>query len=141
MKSFTSSITFAALATILAFSAPAAAQQHGGHASGTAQGSQTGQHTMQGGQMMMGQSNDPAMKDYHAAMQKMHQDMMAKPMSGNPDRDFVMMMLPHHQGAINMAKAQMQHGKDAELKKMSEKMISAQEKEIAELNKWLAEHK
>ena len=134
--------TAASLAIALALSTSAAAQQHSGHsgASGTRQ-SGSGQHMMQGGQMMMGQSNDPAMRDYHAAMQKMHDDMMAKPMSGNPDRDFVMMMVPHHQAAINMAKAQLQHGNDPALKKMNEKMIKEQEKEITELNKWLAEHK
>ena len=129
------------LLAALAFSSPVLAQQHGGSGHSGTTGASQGGHMMQGGQMMMGQTNDPAMKDYHAAMQKMHQDMMAKPMSGNPDRDFVLMMVPHHQAAIDMAKAQMQHGKDPELKKMNEKMIKGQEKEIAELNKWLAEHK
>ena len=82
----------------------------------------------------------PAGKAYHDAMMKMDQDMM-KGMTGNPDRDFAMMMIPHHQGAIDMAKIQLQHGKDTELKKMAQEAITKQEKEIAELKRWLETHK
>jgi uncharacterized protein (DUF305 family) len=79
-----------------------------------------------------------ATPDFEAAMQKMHEQMMAHPMSGNADRDFAMHMIPHHQGAIDMARVQLEHGTDPELRKMAEKIISDQEKEIAQLKEWLA---
>lgn len=82
----------------------------------------------------------PAGKAYHDAMMKMDQDMM-KGMTGNPDRDFAMMMIPHHQGAIDMAKVLLQYGKDPELKKMAQETIPKQEKEIADLKRWLDTHK
>lgn len=82
----------------------------------------------------------PAGKAYHDAMMKMDQDMM-KGMTGNPDRDFALMMIPHHQGAIDMAKVLLQHGKDSELKKMAQETIPKQEKEISDLKRWLESHK
>ena len=77
---------------------------------------------------------------YMGVMSKMHEDMTAKPMSGDPDRDFAMMMIPHHQGAVDAAKVELQYGKDEELRKMAQKVVDAQQKEIAELQKWLKEH-
>ncbi len=85
-------------------------------------------------------SDTPAGKAYHDAMMKMDRDMM-KGMTGDPDKDFVMMMIPHHQGAIDMAKIVIQHGKDAELKKMAQEGIPKQEKEIADMKRWLDTHK
>ena len=61
--------------------------------------------------------------------------------TGNSDVDFVQGMVPHHQGAIDMAKVQLQHGKDPELRKMAQKIISDQEKEIAEMQAWLKKNK
>lgn len=71
--------------------------------------------------------------EMHAQMSKMNSDMTSAPMSGNPDLDFAMMMIPHHQGAIDMAKTQLKYGKDEKLRKMAQKIIDAQEKEIEEL--------
>jgi len=62
------------------------------------------------------------------------------PTSGNADKDFVTMMIPHHQGAIDMAKVELKFGKDTTLRAMAEKIIEAQEKEISEMNKWRAAH-
>lgn len=59
--------------------------------------------------------------------------------SGDADKDFAMMMVPHHEGAIDMAKLELQHGKDPQLRAMAEKIIAAQEAEIAELKKWQQE--
>ena len=50
------------------------------------------------------------------------------------------MMIPHHQAAIDMAKIEVQSGKDPMLKKMAEKMIKDQEKEVADLKEWLAKN-
>jgi uncharacterized protein (DUF305 family) len=46
-------------------------------------------------------------------------------------------MIPHHQGAIDMAKVELAHGKDAELRKMAQKIVDDQEKEIAQMQEWL----
>lgn len=73
------------------------------------------------------------------AMKKMEKD-MPKNHSGNTDVDFAKMMIPHHQAAIDMAKIELQSGKDPILKKMAEKMIKDQEKEVADLKEWLAKN-
>lgn len=78
----------------------------------------------------------PATKGYMDAMSKM-QSGMPKDHKGDPDTDFARMMIPHHQGAIDMAKVEIQYGKDPDLRKMAEKMVKDQEKEIADLQKWL----
>jgi len=70
---------------------------------------------------------------------KMHKDMMVK-MTGNADVDFVRGMIPHHQGAIDMAKIELQYGKDPEIRKLAEAVIKAQEAEIAEMNAWLSKN-
>ena len=59
------------------------------------------------------------------------------PMSGDPDKDFAMMMKMHHQKGVEMAEMELQHGKSAEMKAMAKKIIEAQKKEIAQLDKWL----
>ena len=70
---------------------------------------------------------------------KMHKDMTIK-MTGNADVDFVRGMIPHHQGAIDMAKIELQYGKDPEIRKLAEAVIKAQEAEIAEMNAWLSKN-
>ena len=74
------------------------------------------------------------------ANQKMMTAMQGMQPSGDPDRDFALMMIPHHQGAIDMAKVELEHGMDPGLKAMAEKIIADQEREIAELNDWLSKH-
>jgi uncharacterized protein (DUF305 family) len=78
-----------------------------------------------------------AMMDANQTMMTAMQGMQP---SGDPDRDFAMMMIPHHQGAIDMAKVELEHGMDPELKAMAEKIIADQEREIAELKNWLSKH-
>ena len=70
------------------------------------------------------------------AMTRMNRDMMMAP-SGNPDRDFAAMMIPHHQGAIDMAKVELQYGTDPELRQLATDIVAAQEKEIAQMKAWL----
>jgi uncharacterized protein (DUF305 family) len=69
----------------------------------------------------------------------MMQDMMM-PMSGDADKDFVMLMLRHHQGAVDMAQVELKYGRDPMLLDMAKKIVEAQEKEIAEMKKWQAEN-
>jgi len=81
----------------------------------------------------------PSTDGYKAAMDKMHADMMIE-YSGNADVDFVRGMIPHHQGAIDMAKVELANGKDPEIRKLAEGVIAAQEAEIAKMQDWLAAH-
>jgi uncharacterized protein (DUF305 family) len=94
----------------------------------------------------MGHSATPAAagdtastKAFKAANDKMHGGMNI-PFSGNADVDFVKGMVPHHQGAVEMAKIVLQHGKDPALKKLARDIIKAQDKEIALMQRWLAKN-
>ncbi|KQW31564.1 hypothetical protein ASE36_04810 [Rhizobium sp. Root274] len=83
--------------------------------------------------------DSPSSKAFAAANEKMHKD-MAVPLAGNADVDFVQGMIPHHQGAIDMAKIVLEHGKDPEIRKLAEDVIKAQEGEIAMMKAWLAKN-
>lgn len=74
------------------------------------------------------------------SMEKMNRDMMGAPMTGDPDRDLVTMMMPHHQGAIDMARIYLRDGKDPTIRKMAQKIIVDQEREIRDFKAWLAKH-
>ena len=76
---------------------------------------------------------------YQGAMEAMHHDMSIK-YTNNADIDFVRGMIPHHQGAVEMAKIQLKYGKDRELRKLSEEIIAAQKKEIEFMKKWQAKN-
>jgi uncharacterized protein (DUF305 family) len=78
----------------------------------------------------------PSTKAFEAANARMHKDMDIQ-FSGDADVDFFKGMIPHHQGAIDMAKVVLEHGKDPETKKMAQEIIAAQEKEIAFMREWL----
>jgi len=84
-------------------------------------------------------AHSPADKAFEKAMSKMHEGMMIN-YSGNADVDFVKGMIPHHQGAIDMAKVELRYGKDPEMRKLARGIISAQEKEIAGMKAWLKKH-
>ena len=64
-----------------------------------------------------------------AAMRKMMADMMIKP-SGDIDRDFVEMMVPHHQGAVDMAKTELEYGRNARLRRLARQIVATQQREI-----------
>ena len=76
---------------------------------------------------------------YVDAMDAMHGPMMDGVMADDPDTAFVRGMIPHHQGAIDMARIVQQHGDDPQTKAWAEQIIAAQEREIAEMEAWLKE--
>jgi uncharacterized protein (DUF305 family) len=71
-----------------------------------------------------------------AANEKMHRE-MALQFTGDADRDFAAAMIPHHQGAIDMARIVLEHGKDPAVRKLAQDVITAQEREIADMQAWL----
>lgn len=79
-----------------------------------------------------------AQADMKGMMKDNNEKMAAMQMSGNTDVDFAMMMRIHHQGAIQMAEMELKNGKDPQMRKMAEKIVAAQKKEIAEIDKFLA---
>ena len=91
--------------------------------------------SMDGKKMSMGS------KDMHESMMMGMKDMDAMSMTGDTDQDFAMMMKKHHQGAIDMAKIELKHGKDAELKDMAQKIVDSQQAEIKQFEQWQETHK
>lgn len=79
-------------------------------------------------------------KEYMAPMSgmgdAMHQGVMAK----DPDVAFAQGMLPHHQGAVEMAKVELKYGKDQEMRKLAESIITAQQSEMIQIKAWLQAH-
>jgi len=77
-------------------------------------------------------SSKPASELLEESMAIMSREMMRAPMSGDPDRDFVSMMIPHHQGAIDMAKVEVLYGKDPALRRLATGRVSPAGLRIAE---------
>lgn len=115
--------TFLAAAAVVALLAGGAAAQstHDGHTPAAAAG------------------EAPSTTALKAANEAMHRDMDIA-YTGDADIDFARGMIPHHEGAVAMARAELAHGKDPALRELAEAIIAAQEKEIAFLKAWLAEH-
>jgi len=77
-----------------------------------------------------GASNEaPFLEENNAAMTRMMDGMSARP-TGDVDRDFVAMMVPHHQGAIDMAQAELRHGHNEQLRRIAQEIVVEQQREI-----------
>lgn len=89
------------------------------------------------GMNMSDGTSSESTKGFQTAMDDMMKGMMTKP-TGKPDLDFMQGMIPHHQGAIDMAKVVLQFGKDADVKTLAENVVEAQDAEIGMMKDWLA---
>ena len=74
----------------------------------------------------------------HAGMEKMMHDMHITPASGSADVDFLAMMIPHHAGAVDMARLVLQHGRDPATRQLAEDIIAGQTIEIESMTRRLA---
>jgi uncharacterized protein (DUF305 family) len=127
-------------ALILGFAGPVCAQaQYGGH--DAMKGGAVAQADMQ--KMMQDAAPKPddtaSTKDFKAADTAMIRNMQV-PYTGDPDVDFRTHMIPHHEGAVEMARVALKHVKDPETTAMAQKIIADQMKEIVEMKVWLKAH-
>ena len=90
---------------------------------------------------MMSQAQTPGDRALMQSMMTTHSGMMGMRLTGNTDRDFVAMMIPHHQAAVQMAQAELHYGSDPQIKALATSIVAAQQKEIAQMQAWQASHK
>ena len=81
----------------------------------------------------------PSTQAYQAAMHTMSEG-MAAPYTGDADKDFVNGMIPHHQGAVDMAQVELKYGMDPQMRILARGIIASQNKEIALMKAWQAKH-
>ena len=106
---------FIILAVMVRMVAPAAAQEGHPHHTGTQNSSSQG---------------DAYARALSVAMDRMHKDMTSPMPTGDADRDFLATMIPHHEGAVEMARLVLIHGKDPLVRRLAEEIIAGQQSEI-----------
>src|SRR5271157_5715340 len=77
------------------------------------------------------------MQQMNGSMERMDRQMATAPMNGNVDHDFAAMMIPHHQGAIDMAKAELIYGTDPVMRRLAQEILIDQQSEIDAMRLWL----
>lgn len=111
-----------ALALVLTCSVLLRARQHPSHGDGV-------------------QDGGAAWAELQGSMRKMHSEMSSSEPSGNNDVDFVALMLPHHQAAIEMAKTELLRGSDPQMRRLAQEIITDQQSEIDLMKRWLKQHR
>jgi uncharacterized protein (DUF305 family) len=99
---------------------------------------QHGQHHMSASPAGQPVSANAFARQMNAGMDRMMQDMHRPGHTGNPDIDFLAMMIPHHEGAVEMARLLLIHGKDPLTRRLAEEIIASQTTEIAAMRQRLA---
>jgi uncharacterized protein (DUF305 family) len=134
-----------ALATVLSIAPPQeAAAQHAHHASASKAKPAAGKHRAhRAGASHAGHRGprgaNASTREFHVAHERMMRN-MALPYTGDADVDFRVQMIPHHQGAIDMARVALRHSNDPFTRQLAETVIIEQQREIAEMQAWLAHH-
>ena len=82
---------------------------------------------------------DMSGSNFTSIMHMMHMHTPAE--TGDTDHDFIAMMVPHHQAAVDMAKLELQKGKDPFARDLAQRIIDGQSREIGQMNDWLSQHK
>jgi len=82
----------------------------------------------------------PNWAELKGSMEKMHVAMASVTWSGDSDADFVRLMIPHHQAAIDMAETQLMYGKDPQMRRLAQEIITDQQSEIELMHLWLKQH-
>jgi uncharacterized protein (DUF305 family) len=83
-------------------------------------------------------ASDPFARAMDAGMEKMMRDMHAAGATGNPDVDFLAMMIPHHEGAVEMARLELVYGRDPLTRRLAEDIIASQTAEIGAMKNRIA---
>jgi uncharacterized protein (DUF305 family) len=86
------------------------------------------------------QGDSASTKEFQAADHSMMSGMSGVEYTGDADHDFLAHMIPHHEGAVAMAKIELKYGKDARLRALAKEIIASQGKEITFMKQWLAAH-
>ena len=91
------------------------------------------------GSLMTGSSGaaSPEWLALQASIHKMHAEMISAKPSDNGDVDFVTLMLPHHQAAVEMAKTQLLYGTDPQMRRLAQEIVTEQQSEIEVMHLWL----
>jgi uncharacterized protein (DUF305 family) len=97
---------------------------------------QHGSHTYAGNNL----TGEPGWSELNASMEKMHLALTSIAPSGSSDVDFVRLMLPHHQAAIDMARTQLLYGHDPQMRRLAQEIITDQQSEIELMRLWLKQH-
>lgn len=137
MKLFHKSALALALGASALFTVAQAAPHDSHSMHMTTVNSSMGDHAMHGKMEMGCSTNYPFVSDFNEQMATMHQDMMAFATAKGQDEAFIKGMIPHHKGAIEMAKTLTKYSKDPELLKLANDIITSQEKEVDQMQKML----
>jgi hypothetical protein len=98
---------------------------------------QTGITRVHGHPAIGAEADDQYWSGLVGSMTKMHDEMSAIERTGNTDADFVRLMLTHHRAAVNMARVQLRHGKDHQMRRLAQEIRSEQQLEIELMQRWL----
>ena len=98
-------------------------------------------HTIPAAPRQYGEAFQRYASEMNTGMSKMMADMHAPGYTGDPDIDFLAMMIPHHEGAVDMARLVLQHGDDPVTRKLAEDIIASQRIEIEGMERRLADLK